>query len=43
MKVLVTGGNGFAGRHLVSILRERGDDVIVAGRSHDGAGVEFGQ
>ncbi len=40
MRVLVTGGNGFAGRHLVSILRERGDDVIAAGRSHDGAGVD---
>jgi len=40
MRVLVTGGNGFAGRHLVSILRERGDEVIVAGRSRDGTGVD---
>jgi GDP-4-dehydro-6-deoxy-D-mannose reductase len=41
MRVLVTGGNGFAGRHLVSILRERGDEVIVAGRKRDGLGVDL--
>jgi nucleoside-diphosphate-sugar epimerase len=29
MKVLVTGGNGFMGRHLVEALRQRGDDVRV--------------
>jgi GDP-4-dehydro-6-deoxy-D-mannose reductase len=38
-RVLVTGGNGFAGRHLVATLRERGDEVVVAGRSHDSASV----
>jgi GDP-4-dehydro-6-deoxy-D-mannose reductase len=40
-RVVVTGGNGFAGRHLVAILRERGDEVIVAGRSHEGDGVDY--
>jgi nucleoside-diphosphate-sugar epimerase len=29
MNVLVTGGNGFVGRHLVQALRERGDSVRV--------------
>ncbi len=28
-RVLVTGGNGFLGRHLVRLLRERGQEVIV--------------
>jgi GDP-4-dehydro-6-deoxy-D-mannose reductase len=40
MNALVTGGNGFVGRHLVSLLRERGDEVAVAGRSHDGGGLD---
>ena len=33
MKVLVVGGSGFIGKPLVSALRERGDDVVVSGRS----------
>lgn len=32
MRVLVTGGTGFMGRHLVRALHARGDDVIVIGR-----------
>ncbi|MFQ5599026.1 MAG: NAD-dependent epimerase/dehydratase family protein [Candidatus Krumholzibacteriia bacterium] len=32
MVVLVTGGTGFMGRHLVRALRERGDRVVVVGR-----------
>ncbi|GAC1308502.1 MAG: GDP-mannose 4,6-dehydratase [Vulcanimicrobiaceae bacterium] len=32
MRVLVTGGNGFVGRHLCAELRRRGCDVVVAGR-----------
>jgi len=40
-RALVTGGNGFAGRHLVAILRERGDEVIVAGRAHAGEQVDY--
>jgi nucleoside-diphosphate-sugar epimerase len=29
MEILVTGGNGFVGRHVVSALRDRGDEVRV--------------
>ena len=29
MNILVTGGNGFVGRHLVSALQDRGDSVAV--------------
>ncbi len=36
MRALVTGGNGFVGRHLVAELRARGEDAIVAGRPDDG-------
>ena len=32
MRVLVTGGGGFLGSHVVDRLRERGDDVVVARR-----------
>lgn len=35
MRVLVTGGNGFVGGHLVSALRARGDDVVSAGRTDE--------
>ncbi len=41
MRVLVTGGNGFAGRHLVAALRARGDDVVSVGRTLDGRGVDL--
>jgi GDP-4-dehydro-6-deoxy-D-mannose reductase len=36
VRVLVTGANGFAGRHLLAALRVRGHDVIGAGRVGDG-------
>ena len=32
MRILVTGGTGFMGRHLVTALAGRGDEVVVAGR-----------
>jgi GDP-4-dehydro-6-deoxy-D-mannose reductase len=41
VRVLVTGGNGFAGRHLVAALRARGDDVVSVGRTLDGLDVDF--
>ena len=33
MKALVTGGGGFLGKAIVKMLVERGDDVVVLGRS----------
>ncbi len=33
MRALVTGGGGFLGRHLAKALIDRGDDVVVVGRS----------
>ena len=33
MKAVVTGGGGFLGRRMVELLRERGDEVVVLGRS----------
>ncbi|HEY0798964.1 MAG TPA: GDP-mannose 4,6-dehydratase [Candidatus Baltobacteraceae bacterium] len=35
MRALVTGGNGFVGQYLCAAARERGYDVVVAGRSTD--------
>src|SRR5271154_1782578 len=33
VNILVTGGGGFLGSHVVESLRERGDDVFVPSRS----------
>ncbi len=33
MKVFVTGGSGFVGRHMIQMLRDRGDEVIALARS----------
>jgi len=41
MRALVTGGNGFVGRYLVAALRSRGAEVVIAGRSLDGSGVDL--
>ena len=41
MKVLVTGCNGFAGRHVMDVLRATGHEAVgsdVDGRSHIGVG-----
>ncbi len=35
MKVLVTGGSGFIGRHLLNALMARGDEVLVLSRRPD--------
>ena len=35
MRIAVTGASGFIGRHVVSYLRSRGDDVIEVGRPLD--------
>ncbi len=40
MRALVTGGNGFVGRHLVDELRARGYEAFVAGHTRDGADVD---
>lgn len=37
MRILVTGGTGLVGRRIVSLLRERGDSVVVVSRSPDAA------
>ncbi|WP_114153202.1 UDP-glucose 4-epimerase family protein [Chromobacterium haemolyticum] len=34
MRCLVTGSNGFVGRHLVSLLREKGSDVVSVVRTN---------
>lgn len=36
MRVLVTGGSGFVGRHLLAALRARGDEVVSADRATAG-------
>ncbi len=40
MRALVTGGNGFVGRHLTRELRARGYETFAAGHSRDGADVD---
>jgi hypothetical protein len=42
MRVLVVGGSGFLGGHLVAALRARGDDVVVTGRSEERLRKRFG-
>ena len=41
MKILVTGGTGFVGTHLVNTLARRGHDVAVLARNPDGARNRF--
>jgi UDP-glucose 4-epimerase len=36
MKILVTGGAGFIGSHIVEYLVERGDDVTILDNLHSG-------
>ena len=40
MRALVTGGNGFVGRHLVALLRQRGYEVVAAGRASESGPVD---
>lgn len=39
LRILVTGANGFVGRHLCPALEARGHTVIAAGRAHPGQDV----
>jgi GDP-4-dehydro-6-deoxy-D-mannose reductase len=41
VRALVTGGNGFVGRHLGEALRARRYEVVIAGRSPDGSDIDF--
>ncbi len=35
MKIAITGGTGFVGRHLASDLSSAGHDVVLIARGHD--------
>src|SRR5579883_2894429 len=37
MKTFVTGGSGFVGRHMIQMLRDRGDEVVALARSEQAA------
>ncbi|HEY0443471.1 MAG TPA: NAD(P)-dependent oxidoreductase [Candidatus Limnocylindrales bacterium] len=39
MKVAITGGTGFVGRHLAARLSEQGHEVVVIGRDGARAGL----
>lgn len=43
MRVIVVGASGFIGGRLVAALRERGDDVVVTGRSEKRLRSAFGE
>jgi len=40
VRALVTGGSGFVGRHVCAALRERGHEVVVAGRAGEDGQVD---
>jgi GDP-4-dehydro-6-deoxy-D-mannose reductase len=41
VRALITGGNGFVGKHLAAALRAHGSDVVTAGRAGDGEPVDL--
>jgi GDP-4-dehydro-6-deoxy-D-mannose reductase len=41
VRALVTGGNGFVGKHLTAALRAHGAEVVTAGRAGDGGAVDI--
>jgi GDP-4-dehydro-6-deoxy-D-mannose reductase len=41
VRALITGGNGFVGKHLAATLRAQGGEVVTAGRAGDGGSVDL--
>jgi GDP-4-dehydro-6-deoxy-D-mannose reductase len=41
VRALITGGNGFVGKHLAAALRAQGSQVVTAGRAGDGGSVDL--
>ncbi|WP_127588613.1 TIGR01777 family oxidoreductase [Paenibacillus koleovorans] len=42
MRIAVAGGSGFVGKHLIKLLREKGDEVVLISRSRHGGSIGKG-